>query len=142
MFCGSSEVFGYLSVDVVKWFVEVSSWLCTLLSDGTSSFTVFVWLILVLYILLVLFAVVYMNSDVRILEFIAKYVLFIVSIWLVFTLLSLFCCIVAWELLGIASFFLIGHYVLRSIAVRSSHQALLFNKIGDYFTYAWSSCIG
>ena len=132
---------GYMCVDVVRWFIEIGAWLCSLLLEYGVSFTMFSWLVIVLYMILILFAVVYMSPDVRVVEFIIKYVLFLFSIWVVFSLVSLFCCIVAWELLGIASFFLIGHYVLRSIAVRSAHQALLFNKIGDYFICALSLSI-
>ena len=126
--------------DSVKWFVEVCCWCCLYVSELGFSYVMFSWLVVVLYMSLLAFSLVYLCSDVRILEFVVKYVWFLLSIWLIFSLCSILCCIVSWELLGVVSFFLIGHYVARSLAVRASHQALLFNKIGDYFTCRFVLC--
>lgn len=66
-------------------------------------------------------------------NFLVYFNLFIVSMVLVVLSSNWMLLLLSWELLGISSFFLIGYYKQKPVALKSSIKAFIFNKISDLF---------
>ncbi|HXX63146.1 MAG TPA: NADH-quinone oxidoreductase subunit L [Bacteroidota bacterium] len=78
-----------------------------------------------------LFSIGYMKGDVRYARYFAYLGLFSFSMLLIVLANNLFLLYVGWELVGISSYLLIGHWYERKSASNAAIKAFVVNRIGD-----------
>ena len=78
-----------------------------------------------------LFSIGYMKDDVRYARYFAYLGLFSFSMLLIVLANNLFLLYVGWELVGISSYLLIGHWYERKSASNAAIKAFVVNRIGD-----------
>jgi NADH-quinone oxidoreductase subunit L len=73
----------------------------------------------------------YMATDLAVRKYFAMLGFFTFSMYGIVLADSLFLLFFFWELVGFASYILIGHYMIREEAARASTKAFITNRIGD-----------
>lgn len=84
----------------------------------------------------------YLEFDKAYLAFTLRLILFLFSVWLVISACALYGLLLAWEVIGLISFLLIGHFSVRSFTSSSSYSAIGFNRIGDVSLVVFIVCMG
>lgn len=90
-------------------------------------------LVLIISLFVQLYSIDYMYLDPFLPGFLCKLTFFSFSFILLLMTDDLFFLLLAWEAVGLSSFFLISFYNMRVRALKSSITALLYNKVGDVF---------
>ena len=99
--------------------------------DGLSS--IMINLVIIVSFVVHIYSLNYMSGDSNIIRFISYLSLF--TFFMLFLVVSnnLIQIFFGWEGVGICSYFLVGFWNTRILAVKSSMKAILINKIGDMF---------
>jgi len=99
--------------------------------DGLSS--IMVLLVIVVSFVVHMYSLSYMSGDANIIRFISYLSLFTFFMIFLVTSNNLIQVFFGWEGVGICSYFLVGFWNTRILAVKSSMKAILVNKVGDIF---------
>jgi NADH-quinone oxidoreductase subunit L len=97
--------------------------------DGLSILMYF--LVGVVGLLVFIYALSYMEGDVRFTWFFSAFTLFAGGMLVLVSAPNLIQLIVGWELVGVSSYLLIGHYWEDFSNVDSANKAFMINKVGD-----------
>ena len=102
-----------------------------IIMDGLSS--IMINLVIIVSFVVHIYSLNYMSGDSNIIRFISYLSLF--TFFMLFLVVSnnLIQIFFGWEGVGICSYFLVGFWNTRILAVKSSMKAILINKIGDMF---------
>jgi len=79
----------------------------------------------------------YNSLIARLIKFYRFFVFFIISIWTIMDINYWFIIIVRWEIMRLISYFLIGTFMIRSIAQNRSCIAIIINRVRDFFIFAF-----
>jgi len=79
------------------------------------------------------YAYAYLGADPQLDRFLVTFFVFFLSMFAFIVSLNLLTIFIAWELLGLSSFFLIKFWSNRPLATRSAMKALIINRFGDFF---------
>ena len=101
--------------------------------DTVSFFFTFITLIIGFFA--VQYTLIYLTQDPYIFRFILFLQLFILSMLFFVLTNNIFILFLTWELLGVSSFFLIGHYSNRVYTFKSATKAFVYNRISDLFFF-------
>jgi NADH-quinone oxidoreductase subunit L len=82
-------------------------------------------------VLVHLFSIGYMHGDVRYSRYFAYLGLFTFSMLVIVLTNNFFTMYVGWELVGLSSYLLIGHWYEKASAANASKKAFIVNRIGD-----------
>lgn len=99
--------------------------------DGLSSIMIF--LVVFVSFVVHVYSLSYMSGDSNIIRFISYLSLFTFFMIFLVTSNNLIQVFFGWEGVGICSYFLVGFWNTRVLAVKSSMKAILINKVGDIF---------
>ena len=99
--------------------------------DGLSS--IMVLLVIAVSFIVHMYSLSYMSGDANIIRFISYLSLFTFFMVFLVTSNNLIQVFFGWEGVGICSYFLVGFWNTRILAVKSSMKAILVNKVGDIF---------
>ncbi|MFV0432068.1 MAG: proton-conducting transporter membrane subunit [Alphaproteobacteria bacterium] len=77
------------------------------------------------------FSINYMHNEVGFTRFFAGYALFVVAMLILVLADNLVLMFMGWEVVGLCSYLLIGHYNSRLSAARAGTEAFVLNRIGD-----------
>jgi len=99
--------------------------------DGLSS--IMVLLVIAVSFVVHMYSLSYMSGDANIIRFISYLSLFTFFMIFLVTSNNLIQVFFGWEGVGICSYFLVGFWNTRILAVKSSMKAILVNKVGDIF---------
>lgn len=97
--------------------------------DGLSI--MMFWVVAFVGLLVFIYAVGYMEGDVRVTWFFASFSLFAGSMLVLVGAPNLIQLIIGWEGVGLASYLLIGHYWEGMDNVKAGNKAFLTNKVAD-----------
>ncbi|MBI3766647.1 MAG: NADH-quinone oxidoreductase subunit L, partial [Ignavibacteriales bacterium] len=78
-----------------------------------------------------LFSIGYMHSDVRYSRYFAYLGIFTFSMLMIVLTNNFFTMYVGWELVGLSSYLLIGHWYEKKSAADASKKAFIVNRVGD-----------
>lgn len=79
----------------------------------------------------------YNSLIARLLKFYRFFIFFIMSIWTMIDINYWFMIIVRWEMMRLMSYFLIRTFIMRSMAQNRSCIAIIINRVGDFFIFAF-----
>jgi NADH-quinone oxidoreductase subunit L len=116
-------LFSWINVGVLN--IEFS-----LMLDRLS--TVMILFILFIGTLIHIYAVGYMKGDKRFGEFFAYFNFFMGSMLLLVLADSPIIMFIGWELVGLASFLLIGFYFEDPLNMKAANKAFILNRVGDF----------
>ncbi len=100
-----------------------------ILVDGLAAVLLFV--VTTISLLVQVYSVSYMRDDERYTFFFAKLSLFTAGMLIVVLADNLLMLLVGWEIMGICSYFLIGHYWEDHANARAAVKAFLTTRVGD-----------
>lgn len=83
-----------------------------------------------------LFSTAYMHDDIRYSRYFAYLGIFTFSMLVIVLTNNLFTMYVGWELVGLSSYLLIGHWYEKKSAADASKKAFIVNRIGDIGMFA------
>jgi NADH-quinone oxidoreductase subunit L len=127
-FLGGAEPFTWS----VEWFrpdPEAPGWRFSVLVDGLTAVMLFV--VTLVSLLVHVFSVAYMHGDAKYRKFFAWLQMFSVSMLLLVLSGNLFHLFVGWELVGLCSYKLIGHWSERADPGNAARKAFITTRIGD-----------
>ena len=116
---------GSVEIATVGSFVLEWGWIV----DGLSIMMYF--LVGVVGTLVFVYALGYMKGDIRFTWFFATFTLFAGGMLVLVSAPNLIQLIVGWELVGVSSYLLIGHYWEDYANVDAANKAFMVNKVGD-----------
>jgi NADH-quinone oxidoreductase subunit L len=116
---------GSIEIATVGAFVLEWGWIV----DGLSIMMYF--LVGVVGTLVFIYAFSYMKGDIRFTWFFAAFTLFAGGMLVLVSAPNLIQLIVGWELVGVSSYLLIGHYWEDYANVDAANKAFMVNKVGD-----------
>ncbi len=128
---GTATVDGHTSLLHLEW-----GWMV----DGLSSMMYFV--VGVVGLLVFIYAKSYMKGDIRFTWFFASFSLFAGGMLVLVSAPNLIQLIVGWELVGVASYLLIGHYWEDHENSSAAIKAFLVNKVADVGLFVGAIMIG
>ena len=111
--------------------------------DGLAAVLLFV--VTTVSLLVQIYSISYMRGDERYTIFFAKLSLFTAGMLIVVLADNLLMLLVGWEIMGICSYFLIGHYWEDVANARAAIKAFLTTRVGDLgfmagiFVFAWAA---
>jgi len=128
---GTTTADGHASLLHLEW-----GWLV----DGLSSMMYFVVGVVGLFVFI--YAKSYMKGDIRYTWFFASFTLFAGGMLVLVSAPNLIQLIVGWELVGVASYLLIGHYWEDQENSSAAIKAFLVNKVADVGLFIGAIMIG
>lgn len=131
-YLGSHTVTIFFKNWVTLWFKPQITFYLDSFSGNFINLTVLLSLCIFFY------AYNYMRADVYITTFIRLLIFFSISMITLLYAGDVFTIILGWELIGIASFLLIGFWYQKTTAFKAAFKAFSFNKLSDCFLFLFA----